>query len=89
MSDLPANIFDDGSLLVPNKYLAVVICSGSIEKPVVVARANVDRRFFTAREGWEIKDCVPMAVPQNVRFKVLRKMQRVVRLGIEGYILMI
>lgn len=89
MSDLPTNIFDDGSLVAPSKYLPIIICEGSLEKPVVRARVNIERRYFTGREGWEVKDCVAMAVPQDLRYKLVRKMQRVVKLGIEGYILVI
>lgn len=73
----------------PSSKLHVLIIAGSFDQPVEKARLQIVRTAFYGRIGWELKDCVAMGLPQHLRFELVRGMKRVVKYGIEGYILLI
>lgn len=73
----------------PSQYLQVLIIKGSMKEPTRVASIKVLRNAFYGRSGWELKDCVAMGLPQNLRFELVRECKRFVLHGIEGYVLLI
>lgn len=90
MKDLLPFGWDSNSLPVePSKHLPLLIITGSFEEPVELMRIKVMRPAFHAYIGWELKDCVEMGLPDRMRNLVLKKMQRVVKYGVEGYVLLV
>lgn len=80
---------NDSAPQAPSQYVQLLIIRGSFKEPEKMAQITVLRNAYYGREGWELKDCVAMGLPQQFRFELVRRIERVVKYGIEGYVILI
>ena len=67
----------------------ILIIRGSFADPKEVARIKVPRYRVHANCGWELKDCIDMFIPQDIRYEVLINTKEVVTHGIQAFIWLI